>query len=148
MYIIVKLLDLVYDKIIITCNLTTGASDNVTYLYNFGDGTYSLTTCPNMSHVYTRVGAVTIEVSARNNISGPIVARAQFYLQSTVGLVDLTCPDDVIATEADTDYFVNVSQGTLMNVTWYWPFQVTTKFGLSGKFILAASFVVLCCVVS
>ena len=112
----------------------TGEISNITYLYNFGDGSYKLTNCKNVSHVYTRLGPVTIEVSARNNISGPAVARKQFYLKSVLGLIDIKCPEDTISSAEENDYFVNVSQGTLINVTWYWPddpFQ--TKFALPGN---------------
>ena len=91
---------------------------NVSYTFDFGDGSYILTTCPNASHVYTRVGHFHVKASARNNISGPIIASTWVFIQSATGLVTLEYPQGIVEAENETQIILTVSQGTWMKASW------------------------------
>lgn len=106
----------------------------MSYTYDFGDGSYVLTTCPNVSHVYTRVGHFHVKVSARNNISGPIMASTWVFIQSSTGLVTLDYPQEIVKTENETEIVLTVSQGTWMTATWLTsPSSGKKIFNISGE---------------
>ena len=107
---------------------------NVSYSFDFGDDSYVLSTCPNVTHVYTRVGYFHVQASARNNISGPILASMWVFIQSSTGLVSLEYPQGIIEAENDTEIVLTVSQGTWMKATWITsPPSSNIIFNISGK---------------
>ncbi|KAJ7340220.1 hypothetical protein OS493_002952 [Desmophyllum pertusum] len=87
------------------------AGVNVSYTFDFGDGSYVLTTCPNTTHVYTSVGHFRVKASARTNMSGPIMASTWVFIQSSTGILSLDYPQEIVESENETEIVVTVSQG-------------------------------------
>ena len=86
----------------------------MSYTFDFGDGSYVLTTCPDATHVYTRVGHFNVKASARTNVSGPVMASTWVFIQSSTGLLSLDYPQDIVEAETKTKIVLSVSQGTRM----------------------------------
>lgn len=106
---------------------------NTSYTYDFGDGSYLLTTCPNVTHVYSRLGLFQVTVSARNNMSGPIMASVWVFIQSFTGSVTLDYPPRIVEAANAIQIALSVSQGTAMDVRWKTSSTREKKvFNLSG----------------
>lgn len=86
----------------------------MSYTYDFGDGSYLLTTCPHASHLYTSVGHFQVKASARTNVSGPIMASTWVFIQSSTGQLTLDYPQEIVEAENETKIVLSVSQGTWM----------------------------------
>ncbi|KAL9957104.1 hypothetical protein ACROYT_G038703 [Oculina patagonica] len=102
------------EEVNFTTTLSGKGDPNVSYTYDFGDGSYVLTTCPHTSHVYTRVGHFHVKASARTNVSGPIMASTWVFIQSSTGKLSLDYPQEIVEAENDTKIVLSVSQGTWM----------------------------------
>lgn len=107
----------------------------MSYTFDFGDGSYVLTTCPDATHVYTRVGYFHVKASARNNMSGPITGSTWVFIQSSTGNVSLDYPQEIVEAENETEIVVSVSQGTWMKARFVTPTAKvkSRKFNVSGK---------------
>lgn len=106
----------------------------MSYTYDFGDGSYVLTTCPRTTHVYTRVGHFHVKASARTNVSGPIMASTWVFIQSSTGQLSLDYPQEIVEAENDTRIVFSVSQGTWMEARFLTsPPGDKAKFNLSGE---------------
>ena len=107
-------LDLLY-----ACNIFSplfSGDFNSTFTFDFGDGSFLITTCHNASHIFFRLGHFHVKVSAHNNVSGPIIASTWISIRSVPGKVDFDCPKTV-ATENETQIGLKVSHGTEMEAT-------------------------------
>lgn len=91
-----------------------GDLNNLSYTFDFGDGSYVLTTCPNATHVYTRVGEFHVKASARSNESGPILASTWVLIQNPTGKLTLDYPKEILEVGNETEIVLSVSQGTWM----------------------------------
>ena len=107
----------------------------MSYTFDFGDGSYVLTTCSEATHVYTRVGYFHVKASARTNVSGPIMGSTWVLIQSSLGKMTLDYPQGIVETENETEIVVSISQGTWMEATFITPAAKRTsrKFNISGK---------------
>ena len=73
-----------------------------------------MTTCPNATHVYTRVGEFHVRASARTNESGPVLASTWVFIQSPTGNLNLDYPQEILEVGNETEIVLSVSQGTWM----------------------------------
>ena len=108
----------------------------MSYTFDFGDGSYVLTTCPNATHVYTRVGEFHVKVSARTNESGPIMASTWVFIQSSTGQLSLDYPKEILVAGNETEIVLSVSQGTRMEARLMTTQQSDKSrkwFNISGK---------------
>ena len=107
----------------------------MSYTFDFGDGSYVLTTCPNATHVYTRVGYFHVKASARTNVSGPIMGSTWVFIESSTGIVTLDYPQGIVEAENETEIVVSISQGTWMEASFSTPTaeRKSRKFNISGK---------------
>lgn len=108
----------------------------MSYTFDFGDGSYVLTTCPNATHVYTRVGEFHVKVSARTNESGPIMASTWVFIQSSTGQLSLDYPKEILEAGNETEILLSVSQGTRMEarlMTTQQSDKSRKRFNISGK---------------
>lgn len=107
---------------------------NVSYTYDFGDGSYLLTTCPRASHVFTSVGHFQVKASARTNVSGPIMASTWVFIQSPTGKLTLDYPQEIVEAENETKIVLSVSQGTWMEARLLTlPAGDKARLNISGK---------------
>lgn len=107
----------------------------MSYTFDFGDGSYVLTTCFEATHVYTRVGYFHVKASARTNMSGPIMGSTWVFIQSSTGKVTLEYPQGIVEAENETEIVVSISQGTWMEASFFTPTAKlkSRKFNVSGK---------------
>lgn len=107
----------------------------MSYTFDFGDGSYVLTTCPNATHVYTSVGYFHVKASARTNVSGPIMGSTWVFIESSTGIVTLDYPQGIVEAENETEIVVSISQGTWMEASFSTPTaeRKSRKFNISGK---------------
>lgn len=107
----------------------------MSYTFDFGDGSYVLTTCSEATHVYTRVGYFHVKASARTNVSGPIMGSTWVLIQSSTGKMTLDYPQGTVEAGNETEIVVSISQGTWMEATFVTPTakRKSRKFNISGK---------------
>ena len=126
-------------QVLINLNCSISAGVNVSYTFDFGDGSYVLTTCPNTTHVYTSVGHFRVKASARTNMSGPIMASTWVFIQSSTGILSLDYPQEIVESENETEIVVTVSQGTWMKARLVTKLSSSSslgnvkRFNISGK---------------
>lgn len=108
---------------------------NASYTFDFGDKSFVLTTCCNTTHKYTRTGVFEVKVSARNSQSGPIRASGWVSIESSLGIVRIKCPEEIVETGNVTKITAYTTQGTHLTAKWITNDQQKSAefFNISGK---------------
>ncbi|MDM8532447.1 PKD domain-containing protein [Anaerolineales bacterium HSG25] len=104
-----------------TFTATAERGNNITYTWNFGDGSSIISQCcleqtAVMTHVYTQTGVYTVELTAMNNSSETISMTIQVYDVPPTAMFQSSTPD--ILGEAT----IFESQYTGTNLTHWWNF--------------------------
>jgi hypothetical protein len=73
-----------------------------------------------------------VKVSARNSQSGPIHASGWISVESSLGIVRIKCPEEIVESGNKTKVTVYATQGTHLNGKWITE-EATGLFNMSGK---------------
>ena len=117
----------------------------MSYTFDFGDGSYVLTTCPIANHTYTSVGAFQVTASARSNTSGPITASSWVSIESPTGVLTLDKPQGIAEVNNETGFSLQVGQGTKMQTQWMTSpgkgEEKPKQFNISGEMLAQLRFI-------
>ncbi|XP_048575324.1 polycystic kidney disease protein 1-like 2 [Nematostella vectensis] len=108
---------------------------NTSYIYNYGDGSFVLSTCQSSSHRYRRTGLFNINVAARNNQSGPIYGGKKVTVKAPLGQSNALCPSHIVAAGNRTNISLYVAQGTNLSGSWVATSGEKINFGMNDALL-------------